>query len=82
MLSAATFALASGRLTRALNNGYEVLSEARTSYVARSRTWRALVSLLNAAAPVVDATITVATRHARAVEPGDRLSESDSRVDR
>lgn len=48
---------ASEALTRALNDAYDVLAAARTTYVVRARRWQALVSLLNASGPVVDAAI-------------------------
>lgn len=56
-------AAASAALTRALNNAYEVLADARTSYIARAVKWQALVSLLNASAPVVDAAIAASSAH-------------------
>lgn len=44
-------------LTRALNDAYDVLVAARTELAAHDQRWQSLVAVLNASAPVVDATI-------------------------
>lgn len=47
-------------LTRALDDAYDVLIAARTELAAHDHRWQSLVAVLNASAPVVDATIAAA----------------------
>mgnify|MGYP001566195799 CR=1 FL=1 len=51
---------AGAALTRALNDAYDVLVAARTELAAHDHRWQSLVAVLNASAPVVDATIAAA----------------------
>lgn len=53
---------AGSRLTNALNNAYDVMIAARTAVAARDVRWQNLETVLNASAPVVDATIATTTK--------------------